>query len=111
MITSKRFSICTFTRSNILLVITLLFPLSLLGAEQPVAQPSQPESKSTPPVPPEQQSDGFDFADKPRTYMTEKIIGVTSYMDRFFGGNRHYQESNQTRKVPMPRHCRRENYL
>ncbi len=96
MIKSRRKSICTFSLSDILLVITLLFPLSLLGAEQPAAQPSQPESKPTPHVPPEQQSDGFDFADKPRTYMTEKIIGVTSYMDRFFGGNRHYQESNQS---------------
>lgn len=96
MIKSRRKSICTFSLSDILLVIALLSPLSLLAAEQPAAQPSRTASKPKHTVPPEQQSDSFDFADKPRTYMTEKIIGVTSYMDRFFGGNRHYQETNQS---------------
>jgi hypothetical protein len=82
--------ICSFSLSpGLLLVIILLFPLRLLGANQPAPQPE-------PPAPTAQQSDTFDFADAPREYMTEKIINFASYMDRFFGGNRHYQESNQS---------------
>lgn len=92
------------------MVITLLFPLKLLGVDQPVpetAQPAsqpeqtvpqaeQPASRPEPPVPPEEQADSFGSLDAPRNYMSEKIISFASYMDRFFGGNRHYQESNQS---------------
>lgn len=78
-----RKSIRPFSLSLLLLVITQLFPLRLLG-------------ETNQPAPPAQQSDGLEFVDAPRDYMAEKIINFTSYMDRFFGGNRHYQESNQS---------------
>jgi hypothetical protein len=94
---TNRKSVCSPSLSqSILLVITLLFPLSLLGADQPAPQPDQPTIQPAPSVNPEQQSDSFDFVDTPRNYMTEKIIDLTSSIDRFFGGNRHYQESNQS---------------
>lgn len=86
----KRNSICSFSLTpSLLLAITLLFPLRVLGAAQPVPQPE-------PTAQPAEQSDSFDSLDAPRTYMTEKIISFANYMDRFFGGNRHYQESNQS---------------
>jgi hypothetical protein len=68
--------------SSLLLAITLLFPLKLLGAEQSV-----PET---------QQSDRFDSMEAPRDYLSGKITSFASYIDRFFGGDRHYQESNQS---------------
>ena len=68
--------------SSLLLGITLLFPLKLLGAEQ-----------SAPQI---QQSDRFDSMEAPRDYLSGKITSFASYIDRFFGGDRHYQESNQS---------------
>jgi len=112
MLLIKRKSIFSISLSpSLLLAITLLFPLKLFGADQPVTQTEQPASpamqqpaspeQSTPhahqpPTPSEPSSDGLDFVDAPRAYMTEKIISFASYMDRFFGGNRHFQESNQS---------------
>lgn len=91
MIKSRHQSLRSFSVSqNILLAITLLFPLRLLGADQPAPEPSQPDAQQ------EQQTDGFEFVDAPRNFVAEKIIGMTGYMDRFFGGNRHLQESNQS---------------
>lgn len=116
----KRNSIRTFSLSpSLLLAIGLLFPLRLLGADQPVPQTEQPASqpaqtvpqtaqpasqpkqtqpapKPKPPVPPVELPDGFESLDAPRNYMSEKVISFANYMDRFFGGNRHYQESNQS---------------
>ena len=68
--------------SSLLLGIALLFPLKLLGAEQ-----------SAPQI---QQSDRFDSMEAPRDYLSGKITSFASYIDRFFGGDRHYQESNQS---------------
>ncbi|MBI5430081.1 MAG: hypothetical protein HY938_06440 [Nitrosomonadales bacterium] len=96
MIKSRRTSSCSFCLTRILPVITLLFPLNLLGADKPAPRPSKTAQQTTSPVPAEQQSDSYDFVDAPRNYVTEKIIGMASSMDRFFGGNRHYQESNQS---------------
>ena len=76
-------------------------------AEQPASQPAQtvpqaeqPASQPVPtaplPVPPAQESDAFGSLDASREYVTEKIVSFANYMDRFFAGNRHYQESNQS---------------
>lgn len=103
-----RKSICSFSLApSLLLVITLLFPLRLLGADQRVSAVKQPASRPKPSIaqaapqqelltPPTEQADGFESLDAPRNYMTEKIVSFANYMDRFFGGNRHYQESNQS---------------
>jgi hypothetical protein len=131
----KRKPVSSFILSpGLPLVISLLFPLRLLGADQPAPQTDQPASQPAssvpqaeqpasqpaqtapqtvqpapqagqpapkapqpgPPAPPPEQPDSFGSLDAPRAYVTEKIIGFASYMDRFFGGNRHYQESNQS---------------
>jgi hypothetical protein len=68
--------------SSLLLGITLLFPLTLLGAEQ-----SAPQT---------QQSDRFDTMEAPRDYLSGKISSYARSIDRFFGGDRHYQESNES---------------
>jgi len=75
--------------SNLLLGIALFFPLKLLGEEQAAPQAEQP-------VPRTEQSDRFDSMEAPRDYLSGKIVSLANYLDRFFGGNRHYQESNES---------------
>ena len=72
---------------GLLLGITLLFPLQLLGAEQSVPQAQES-------VPQTQQTDRFESMEAPRNYLSGKITSFASDIDRFFGGDRHYQESN-----------------
>ncbi|MGB9093955.1 MAG: hypothetical protein WCB93_07560 [Gallionella sp.] len=61
---------------------TLLFPLSVLGADPAAEQP---------------QSTGiFASMDAPRDYLSGKIIGFATDMDRFFGNDRNYQETNKS---------------
>ncbi len=95
----------------LLSVITLLIPLQLLGAEQaaPVTPPAVPQAEQTipqtpiPAVPPAEQTipqtpipDHFDVMEAPRNYVSVQIASLASSIDRFFGNDRHYQESNQT---------------
>ena len=62
--------------------IALLFPLELLGAEQDVG-PVRPAEYIYP-------------VDAPRDYLSGKFVGFASYIDRFFGDERNYQESNKS---------------
>jgi hypothetical protein len=82
--------------ASLLLGNTLLFPLQLLGAEQPASQTQQPVSQTEQPVPKTQQTDSFEVIEAPRDYISGKVTSFASYLDRFFGGDRHYQESNQS---------------
>lgn len=72
---------------SLLLGIAFLFPLQLLGAEQ-----SDPPAPYV--VPQTEKSDRFDSMEASRNYLSEKITSFASNIDRFFGGDRHYQESN-----------------
>jgi hypothetical protein len=88
---------------SLLLCMALLFPLSLFGAEQPnvtVPLPDtsapQPETPAPQTAAPEQQPDLLDTIDAPRDYLSEQLIGFASSIDRFFGDDRNYQESNQS---------------
>jgi len=81
-------SIWPFSLSpSLLLGVTLLFPLPLLGAEQSVP----PEPYTVPQTP---KSDRYDCMEDQRNYLSAKITSLASDIDRFFGGDRHYQESN-----------------
>lgn len=71
--------------ASLALGFTLLFPLSLMGAVQPV-QPVQP-------IPP---FELLDPINAPREYLSEKFLGFAESIDRFFGDERNYQESNQS---------------
>lgn len=64
------------------LCISLLSPPQLLAAEQPAPAPEPIVILNT--------------IDAPRDYLSGKITSFATYLDRFFGGDRHYQESNQS---------------
>lgn len=57
------------------------------GTEQPGPQAEQlsPQLK---------EAGNFDAMESRRDYLSGKITGFANYLDKFFGGNRHYQESN-----------------
>ena len=82
--------------AGLLLSVTLLFPLKLFGAEQPVSQTEQTAPQIEQTIPQTPKIDSFESMEAPRNYMSGKITSFASYIDRFFGGDRHYQESNQT---------------
>lgn len=68
--------------STLVLATTLLFPLPLLGAEQAAEQAQPPNI--------------FDSIDTPRDYLSGKIVSFATDIDRFFGNDRNYQESNKS---------------
>lgn len=103
--------------ASLLWSIMLLYPVAMLGAEEsilPVAQsapvatqPVSLEAQSAPvatqpvlftpqTVPKTSTSDSFDSLEPSRDYLSGKITGFASYIDRYFGGDRHFQESNDT---------------
>lgn len=67
---------------SLLLGIALLFPFMSMGVVQPVQPASQPEI--------------LDVVDAPREYLSEKFVSFASDIDRYFGGDRNFQESNQS---------------
>lgn len=68
--------------STLVLGTTLLFPLPLLGAEQAAEQAQPPNI--------------FASIDTPRDYLSGKIVSFATDIDRFFGNDRNYQESNKS---------------
>lgn len=88
----------------------LFFPIELLAAEPTQALAPQSAPLATQPAIPAPQSilltqktapqtsksDSFDSMESSRDYLSGKITGFASYIDQFFGGDRHYQESNDT---------------
>jgi hypothetical protein len=88
---------------GLLLGISLLYSGNLLGAESaaPQTQSVVPQAESAVPqtesvAPQTQKSDSFGSMDAPRDYLSARITRFASYLDRFFGGDRHYQESNDS---------------
>ena len=69
----------------------LFIPVNLWAEEQSAA--SAP-AQTTPPSAP--QSDRLAALEVSHDYLAEKIVRLANYLDRFFGGNRHYQESNDS---------------
>ncbi len=68
--------------NGLLLAMVFLFPLELHGAEQSTGQEPQPSF--------------FDPADAPRDYLSEKFVSFASGIDRFFGDDRDFQETNKS---------------
>ncbi len=68
--------------NGLLLAIVFLFPLELHGAEQSAAQEPQPSF--------------FDPVNAPRDYLSEKFVSFASGIDRFFGDDRDFQETNKS---------------
>ena len=71
----------------LLLAIVTLVPLQTFGADRVAS--SKPVSKTP-------ESDRLDVIDVPRNYLSSQIAAFADEIDRFFGGDRHYQESNQS---------------
>jgi hypothetical protein len=89
--------------TSLLLCMVLLFPLRLLGAEQsdaPVPQPDTSVPQQATPAPlavvPVEQPDLFTPIDAPHDYLSGKIVSFATDIDRFFGNDRNYQESNKS---------------
>jgi hypothetical protein len=96
--------------SGLLLGITLQFPSDLFGDElaasqvpqtdtlepQPALQTPQPVLLTPETAPKTATSDSFDSWEASRDYLSGKITSFASYIDRFFGGDRHFQESNDS---------------
>lgn len=68
--------------SSLLLAFALLLPLNSFGEDQ------SPEQEPLPGF--------FDPADAPRDYLSEKFVSFVTDIDRFFGDERNYQESNKS---------------
>ena len=87
---------CNFTwlyrfSLGVLLGSALFIPVNLLAEELSAA--SAPV-QTTPPSAP--QPERLAALEKSHDYLAEKIVRLANYLDRFFGGNRHYQESNDS---------------
>ncbi|MEO8342284.1 MAG: hypothetical protein ABI536_00555 [Gallionella sp.] len=94
--------------SSVLIGVILCSPLQLLAegqavsppAEQPVSQPVPPvltpAESSVPPLEQPVSSPLLKAMEEPHDYLSEKIVRLANSLDHFFGGNRHYQESNDS---------------
>jgi hypothetical protein len=65
---------------GMLVCLALLAPLKLFGAEETQIQ----------------QADRIEAIDTPRDYLSGQFVTFVSAIDRFFGDNRNYQESNES---------------
>jgi hypothetical protein len=91
----SNFSLLHITNRPILLGYSLLwFGLVFFAADalcDEVAVPSPAETVPVTPIP-----DSFDVIEPPRDYLSAKITSYANSIDRFFGGDRHYQEANDS---------------
>ncbi|MFH0934617.1 MAG: hypothetical protein V1879_05375, partial [Pseudomonadota bacterium] len=62
------------------------------------AKKKKPAKPAPPPPPPPEEPLGaiIGVADAPRDYLSEKFVGLVSKVDRFFGDDRNFQESNDS---------------
>lgn len=67
----------------------------LLGGPVPEMMGPAPE-RVGPPAPPVAAGDTLSVLDSPRNYLSETLVGLVSDIDHFFGGDRYYQESNDS---------------
>jgi hypothetical protein len=82
--------------TSLLLGTVFLFPLKLFGAEQADTPAQQPDTPVQQPDTPARFPDLLAPIDAQRDYLSEKVISFASRMDRFFGDDRNYQESNKS---------------
>ncbi len=68
--------------NSLLLGMVFIFPLELHGVEQSTGQELQPSF--------------FDPVNAPRDYLSEKFVSFASGIDRFFGDDRDFQETNKS---------------
>ena len=86
------------TLACILLAAALWTPLVAFGEEM-AALPEMvgpPPETAGPPKPPADKEDTANMLDTPRDYLSGKLVGLVGGVDRFFGDDRHYQETNDS---------------
>jgi hypothetical protein len=76
-------------------------PAAAQPAPPAKAVPKKPGKKKKPrppppPPPPEPLAEIIGVADAPRDYLAEKFVGFVNSVDRFFGDDRNFQESNES---------------
>ncbi len=71
----------------------LSFPLSALGDDELVGPPPQ---FTGPPAPPTIVENAIKVMDEQHEYVSHELIDVVKDLDRFFGDDRHYQETNDS---------------
>lgn len=91
---------------GLLLGSALLFTSNAFAGEQPDVQPpiqqsplqqvSPSPSQTQPAENPAPPADLLAYVDAPRDYLSGKLVGFASSMDRFFGDERNYQETNKS---------------
>ena len=74
------------------LAVVIWAPISAAGAE--LVGP--PPEMVGPPAPPSIAENVMNMMDKPRDYLSKKLVGFVSDVDSFFGNERHYQEANDS---------------
>lgn len=85
----------------LLLAVTLCYSMLALAEEAVVTQPApEPEPETVPIVaetpPVTAVPDVFDPLESTRNYLSSGVTRFASYIDSYFGGNEHFQESNST---------------
>ncbi len=81
---------------GLLLGITLQFSPDLFGEELPAVETAPPVLLTPETVPKTPTADIYDSWESSRDYLSGKITSFASDIDRFFGGDRHFQESNDS---------------
>ncbi len=71
-------------------------PATSIDTTPATSTDAAPATPATPGIPPTPKIDSFDFLQKMRNSMSGVITRAANSIDRFFAGDRHYQESNQT---------------
>lgn len=82
--------------ANVLLGIILLAPLQLLGAESAASQVVSDITAATSTTTETPAAIPLDMLDTPRNFLSDKLVGYAANIDRFFGGDSHYEESNKS---------------
>ncbi len=83
----------TFKVAWLALGAALLFPLTVFGDDELVGPPPQ---FIGPPAPPTIVEEVVKVIDEKRDYVSHELVDVVRDLDRFFGTDRHYQETNDS---------------
>lgn len=78
------------------LAIVLLCALPGCAAAAETPAPADAMQAPAVPQPTETQDDELDVLDAPRDYLSQKFVGMVTGIDRFFGDERDFQETNQS---------------
>jgi hypothetical protein len=94
-ITSRKVVSKTINNSLIFLTVMMFFASGVVSAEQSTSL-VVPEPQPVLQTPSILTMDPFEYMDGPRDYLSGKFVGLSRKIDRFFGNDRNYQDSNNS---------------